>query len=70
MRPFYTFYDRRYSVYWDLFNENGWKIRQAEYMAEQERMKKIKEAEIDFVQPGEMQPERDQNFKGKIYAEC
>jgi uncharacterized protein len=30
-----------------------------------ERMKKIKEAEIDFVQPGEMQPERNHNFKGE-----
>ena len=65
MRPFYTIYDRRYSVYWDLFNENGWKIRQEEYSADLERKKRLKEIEIDFVQPGEMQPERDHNFKGE-----
>ncbi len=64
MKPFYSIYDRRYSVYWDLFNEAGWNARQAEYKAELERIRKIKEAEIDFVQPGEMQPERDHKFKG------
>ena len=24
MKPFFAFYDRRYSVYWDLFNDRGW----------------------------------------------
>ena len=65
MKPFYTIYDRRYSVYWDLFNESGWNAREAEHKAELERINKIKEATIDFVQPGEMQPERDHNFKGE-----
>jgi DUF1680 family protein len=65
MKPFYTTYDRRYSVYWDLFNEAGWNAKQADYQAEIELMKKIKAAEIDFVQPGEMQPERDHNFRGE-----
>ena len=65
MKPFYKVYNRRYSVYWDLFNEAGWIARQAEYKAELERISKIKEATIDFVQPGEMQPERNHNFKGE-----
>jgi len=65
MKPFYTIYNRRYSVYWDLFNQAGWDAKQAEYKAVMERNKKIKEAEIDFVQTGEMQPERDHNFKGE-----
>jgi Uncharacterized protein conserved in bacteria len=34
MRPLYTFYDRRYSVFWDLFTEAGWKARQANYKQE------------------------------------
>jgi DUF1680 family protein len=68
MRPFYSIYDRRYSVYWDLFNEERWEARQAEYKAELEKIKKIKESEIDFVQPGEMQPERNHNFKGEKTA--
>jgi len=65
MRPFYTLYNRRYSIYWDLFNEVGWEAKQQEYNAERERFKKMKEAEIDFVQPGEMQPERNHNFTGE-----
>jgi|WetSurMetagenome_2_1015567.scaffolds.fasta_scaffold01058_6 uncharacterized protein len=65
MKPFYATYDRRYSVYWDLFNEKGWKAKQQEYIAELEKIKKLKASEIDFVQPGEMQPERDHNFKGE-----
>jgi hypothetical protein len=65
LKPFYSIYNRRYSVYWDLFNEEGWNIRQAEYKAELQRIKKIKDATIDFVQPGEMQPERNHNFKGE-----
>lgn len=64
LRPFYQVYDRRYTVYWDLFTEERWDARQAEYKADQERLRQIKEATIDFVQPGEMQPERDHNFKG------
>ena len=64
LKPFYTTYNRRYSIYWDLFNEEGWNTRQEEYKADLERSKKLKEAEIDFVQPGEMQPERNHNFKG------
>ncbi len=31
MKPFYTVYNRRYSVYWDLFTEDGWQKRQEEY---------------------------------------
>jgi hypothetical protein len=63
LKSFYATYSRRYSIYWDLFNEKEWEARKAEYNAEQERIKRLKEAEIDFVQPGEMQPERNHNFK-------
>jgi hypothetical protein len=65
LKPFYTVYNRRYSIYWDLFSEKAWEARKAEYNSEQERTKRLKEAEIDFVQPGEMQPERNHNFKGE-----
>jgi hypothetical protein len=65
LRPLYTFYDRRYSVFWDMFTEAGWTARETEYKASLEQMKNIKEATIDFVRPGEMQPERDHSFKGE-----
>ncbi len=64
MTPFYKIHDKRYSVYWDLFSEAKWEERQKQYQSEKERMVKLKEAEIDFVQPGEMQPERNHGFMG------
>jgi uncharacterized protein len=65
LKPFYATYDRRYSVYWDLFNEQEWESREKEYNIEKERNKRLRDAQIDFVQPGEMQPERNHNFKGE-----
>ena len=44
LKPFYTFYDRRYSVYWDLFSEKAWKEHEASYLAEKENTRKIKQA--------------------------
>jgi DUF1680 family protein len=65
MRPLYTYYDRRYSVFWDMFTEAGWNAREADYKAAIAQMKQIKEATIDFVRTGEMQPERDHDFRGE-----
>jgi hypothetical protein len=65
MRPLYTYYDRRYSVFWDMFTEAGWNAREADYETAMEQMKQIKEATIDFVRPGEMLPERDHGFRGE-----
>lgn len=39
MKPFYTVYNRRYSVYWDMFTEKAWNARQAEYQAEIKKTK-------------------------------
>jgi DUF1680 family protein len=65
LKPFYQTHDRRYSVYWDLFDEKAWMEREQEYKASIERKKKIEEMTIDLVQMGEMQPERDHNFQGE-----
>jgi uncharacterized protein len=64
LKPFYKVNDRRYSVYWDLFTKRNWEAYQQEYKSELEKKKKIEQRTIDFFQPGEMQPERDHNFKG------
>jgi DUF1680 family protein len=29
MKPFYTIYNRHYSIYWDLFNEKEWQAKQS-----------------------------------------
>ncbi len=63
--PFYKVHNRRYSVYFDLFNPKQWDIYQAEYRAKQEKLKKMEDRTIDFFQLGQMQPERDHNFQGE-----
>ena len=54
----------RYTVYFDAFTEEEWQQREAEYQAEQERLQAIERLTVDFFQPGEMQPERDHDFRG------
>lgn len=63
LKPFYRTHERRYSVYWDLFNEEDWSLKQQAYEARLERMKKIEEMSVDYAQLGEMQPERNHNFQ-------
>lgn len=63
-KPFYKTHDRRYSVYFDLFNQERWDAKQAAYEAEQERKKHLESITFDAFQPGEMQPERNHNFQG------
>jgi len=60
--PFYQMHDQRYSVYFDLFTQAGWEQRQAQYRAEEARLKALEARTVDFLQPGEMQPERDHNL--------
>jgi DUF1680 family protein len=63
-KPFYQVHDRRYSVYFDLFNEESWAAHQADYHAELERKKALEAKTYDGFQPGEMQPERNHHFQG------
>ncbi|NIO85789.1 MAG: hypothetical protein GTN53_34960 [Candidatus Aminicenantes bacterium] len=65
LKPFYKTHERRYSIYWDMHTEETWKEKQSEYRARIEKKKKLEEMTVDFVQPGEMQLERDHNFKGE-----
>lgn len=64
MKPFYKTHDERYSVYFDLFNNEKWGKTQTLYKEEQDRIKKLREMTYDGFQPGEMQTERNHNFKG------
>jgi len=62
--PFYRLHRRIYAAYWDIFNEAEWEEQRAMYAAEEERLRKLQAATVAYVQPGEMQPERDFNFQG------
>jgi len=63
MIPFYDMHNRRYSIFWDIFTMQEWKDKQEAYRLRAEKQKEMEEMTVDFVQPGEMQPERDHNFK-------
>jgi len=62
--PFYRLHRRTYAIYFDLFAPSEWEEKKAEYVAEQERLRKLDKATVAYAQPGEMQPERDFNFQG------
>ena len=66
VKPFYATHESRYTIYWDMFTEDRWNAFQAEYEAQLEEKKRIEEMTYDFIQPGEMQPERDHNFQGEL----
>ncbi len=64
LMPFYKIYNKRYTVYWDMFSESDWKEKEESYLSLLEFRKNLEKTTIDFFQPGEMQPERDHNMKG------
>jgi DUF1680 family protein len=63
--PFYRTGHERYSVYWDLFTEDAWKQREAEYRAEEARQRELAARTVDYLAIGEMQPERDHHVQGE-----
>jgi DUF1680 family protein len=63
--PFYRLHRRTYAVYWDLFTPAEWEKHAAELAAERERQRRLELATVAFVQPGQMQPERDFNLQGE-----
>ncbi len=63
--PFYRLHRRTYAVYWDFFTPAEWAAKATEHAAEEARQRKLALATVGFVQPGEMQPERDFNQQGE-----
>ncbi len=63
--PLYQLHERTYGVYWDLFTEGEWSVREVEIAAEREARRRLEEATVGYVQPGEMQAERDAGMQGE-----
>jgi len=61
--PFYRMHHKRYAVYWDLLNDQQWAERESNYSKDLERLRRLEAATIDFVQPGETQPELNHNMQ-------
>lgn len=62
LKPFYTLYNKYYSVYFDFFTKAEWMTRQVEYEADKKQQQLIEERTIDYFRIGEMQPERDHSL--------
>ena len=65
LAPFYRTHRRTYSVYFDVMTPTDFAARGAAIAAERERIAKMEAATTGFVQPGEMQPERDYNYQSE-----
>lgn len=65
LTPFFSLHDRRYTVYLDVFTEEGWAKKEAEIRAEREREAALAARTLDVLRIGEMQPERDHNLQGE-----
>ena len=62
--PFYRLHRRTYAAYWDIITPEKWKERAAGLAAAEEARRKLEAATVAFVQPGQMQSERDFNQRG------
>jgi hypothetical protein len=65
MVPFYRLHRRLYAAYFDLYTPSDWEKKAAEVAAERERVRQLEAATVGYLQPGEMQPERDFNQQGE-----
>lgn len=62
--PFYAMHHQHYVVYWDMFTSAEWNDKQEAYKAELKRLQDLEKVTVDYIALGEMQPERDHNFRG------
>ncbi|MBC7785853.1 MAG: glycoside hydrolase family 127 protein [Burkholderiales bacterium] len=65
LKPLYKIVDEHYQVYWKRHSPNEWSARETEIRAEEERVRQVEALTVDFLQPGEMQPERDHALEGE-----
>ena len=65
LTPFYRLHHRTYASYFDIYTPAEWTKKSAEIAAERERVRQLEAATVAFLQPGEMQPERDFNQQGE-----
>ncbi len=64
LKPFYATYDRRFSIFWDLSDEQEWKELEARHMTLMEEERIVEQRTIDFFQPGDIAYERSHDFEG------
>ena len=65
LKPFYSTYFGRYTVYWDTFTPAAWRTREANYQAAQERARELETRTVDAMRLGEQQPEHDHGLQSE-----
>ncbi len=63
--PFHTMHHQHYQVYWDMFTSEEWTDREEAYKRQLKHLQELEKVTVDYIALGEMQPERDHNFRGK-----
>jgi hypothetical protein len=63
--PFYRLHRRVYGAYWDLLTPAQWEARSVALLAAEAAQRELEAATVAFVQPGQMQAERDFNQQGE-----
>ena len=58
LMPFYELHERTYATYWDMYTPDGWKNKQAEYVAEAEAEGHARAASVAAVPVGDFRAER------------
>ena len=60
--PFNQTADEHYTVYWDVFTPEQWKLQQKIYEEQKQKQKALDLLTVDVLRIGEMQPERDHDL--------
>ncbi len=62
LQPFYSIYDRRYSIFWDLMTENRWENHLASLALKQEALTRLNELSHDHIDPSDSELEERKNL--------
>jgi DUF1680 family protein len=65
MKPYYQTSDETLMVYFEHYTKKDWEENSNLILMKQNRERWLKERTVSHFRPGEMQPERDHNFKGE-----
>ena len=65
LEPFYSIYDRRYSIFWDIMTEEQWEEGLRELEREKEAKTELDELSDDKILPGDEALEERANFEGE-----
>ena len=63
LQPFFEIHDSRYMMYWLALSENNYKAYLDKLAKAEEERQAIEARTVDFVQPGEQQPEADHKME-------